>query len=184
MTMAEPVITEGKGQNRPFGSIERQIARRYLGAKKSEGGVAIIAVISFICVTLAIASMITILSIMNGFREQLIDLTIGSEGHVYVGLFTEDAGAEHMADLERRLQALPEVESVFEFSENGVGFNANEQISVGRVIGISNDDIQKFELVSNNIQYGSLNGFGQGRGSDHQIAMGSFFGVWFRIAGR
>ena len=174
MTMAEPVITEGKGQNRPFGSIERQIARRYLGAKKSEGGVAIIAVISFICVTLAIASMITILSIMNGFREQLIDLTIGSEGHVYVGLFTEDAGAERMADLERRLQALPEVESVFEFSENGVGFNANEQISVGRVIGISNDDIQKFELVSNNIQYGSLNGFGQGRGSDHQIAMGSF----------
>jgi len=58
-------------QNRPFGQVERTIARRYLGAKKSEGGVAAIAVISFICITLAIVAMITIMSIMNGFRARL-----------------------------------------------------------------------------------------------------------------
>ena len=55
-----PSDLPGKGQNAPFGSIERQIARRYLGAKKSEGGVAVIAVISFICIMLAIAAMIII----------------------------------------------------------------------------------------------------------------------------
>ncbi len=165
--------TAANGQNTPFGAIERQIARRYLGAKKSEGGVAVIAVISFVCIMLAIWAMITIMSIMNGFREQLIDLTIGSEGHMYVGLASPNPSSEHISDLEQRLAALPGVEKAFEFSENLAGVQANNQLTVGKVVGITPENINSFELISENIQFGSLDGFGQGKGPAHQIAMGS-----------
>ena len=74
---------EGK-QNKPFGGVERMIAMRYLRAKKSQGGVGLIAAISFTCIALAIWAMIVIMSIMNGFRDDMIRLTIGSEGHMYV----------------------------------------------------------------------------------------------------
>ena len=71
------------GKNSPFGIIERRIATRYLRAKKNQGGVGLIAAISFSCIMLAIAAMIIIMSIMNGFRDEVIRLTIGSEGHIY-----------------------------------------------------------------------------------------------------
>lgn len=161
-------------QNAPFGRVERQIARRYLGAKKSDGGVAVIAGISFICIMLAIAAMIIIMSIMNGFRDKLIELTIGSEGHVYVGLTAPNPTSDKIADLERRLAELPGVESAYEFSENFAGVQANGQLSLGRVIGISPKNLNGFPLVSDNILFGSLQGFGQGRGEAHQVAIGTY----------
>lgn len=162
------------GKNPPFGSIERQIARRYLGAKKSEGGVAAIAIISFACITLAIMAMIIIMSIMNGFRERLIELTIGSEGHMYVGMSSRMPEPETIEELERKLAEIPGVATAFEFSENLGGVLANGEMTIGRVIGISPENLNEFELIANNIQYGSLQGFGQGWGSAHQIAIGAF----------
>lgn len=174
--MDTPLLLSGDkqaSQNPPFGQMERQIARRYLGAKKSEGGVAAIAIISFICITLAITAMITIMSIMNGFREQLIALTIGSQGHMYVVSSNPQPEADSIRALEARLAQVPGVDKAFEFSEDLSGIQANGQLTVGRVIGISPQNLQKFELISGNVQLGSLQGFGQGRGAAHEIAMGS-----------
>ena len=50
------IFKPNAGENRPFGQVEQKIARRYLGAKKSEGGVAVIAWISFFCIMLAITA--------------------------------------------------------------------------------------------------------------------------------
>lgn len=169
--MKSPEIT-AIGQNAPFGRVERQIARRYLSAKKNEGGVAVIAVISFTCIMLAIMAMITIMSIMNGFRETLIELYVGSQGHMYVASSNPSPQPEDMKALEQRLAAIPGVNKVFEFSENLSGIQANGQLKVGQVIGISTENIKNFDLIANNIRYGSLEGFGQGRGAKHQIAMG------------
>ncbi|MBC6403396.1 MAG: ABC transporter permease [Hyphomonadaceae bacterium] len=162
----------GGGRNAPFGALERRIARRYLGARKSEGGVAVIAAISFVCILLAIAAMIIIMSIMNGFREKLIELTIGSEGHMYVGLLSPDPGPDRIRELEDRLSTLPGVDEAFEFSENFAGIQANGQLTLGRVIGIRPQNLDEFPLIADNIQSGSLDGFGQGRGAAHRIAIG------------
>jgi len=161
-------------QNKPFGSVERAISRRYLGAKKSEGGVAAIAWISFICIVLAIIAMITIMSIMNGFRAKLLELTIGSQGHMYVLSSTPNPTPESLRHMEARLAAVPGVDEAFEFTENLVGVQANGQITIGHVIGIRPDNLDSFELINNSIEYGTLQYFGQGRGSDHQIAIGAF----------
>lgn len=161
------------GKNAPFGAVERKIARRYLGAKKKDGGVAVIAWISFVCIMLAISAMIIIMSIMNGFRDTVLELTLGSEGHVYVELWEADVDPMVVKELESRLAGLPEVDTAIEFSEELAGFIANEALRAGRVVGVSADNLGSFELVANNIISGSLMGFGQGRGAAHQVSIGA-----------
>ncbi len=172
MTDATPISAAANGQNVPFGAVERKIARRYLGASKTEGGVAVIAWISFVCIMLAIWAMITIMSIMNGFREKVLELTLGTEGHMYVGLWSADVPPDQIKALEIKLAALPEVDTAIEFSQNAAGFMANGQLMPGRVIGVTPENLLDFKIVSDNVQYGSLQGFGQGKGSAHQIIMG------------
>jgi len=160
-------------QNTPFGRIERTIARRYLGARKKDGGVAVIALISFICITLAVSSMIIIMSIMNGFRTELIRLTIGSEGHMYVVMSTANPPPQAVIALQQQLSGIEGVDKAFEFTEDFTGVQASGQLNIGRVIGLSKQDILNFPLIADNIQFGSLQGYGSGNGEAHQIAMGS-----------
>ena len=90
--------------NSPFGAIERKIAFRYLRSKKNQGGVGLISLISFICIMLAIAAMIIIMSIMNGFRDEMIDLTIGSEGHMFVASSNLEPDKQYIELLEKNLR--------------------------------------------------------------------------------
>ena len=160
------------GQNRPFGLIERRIATRYLRAKKNQGGVGLIAGISFFCIMLAIAAMIIIMSIMNGFRGEVIRLTIGSQGHMYVKLDEQIIETTDMSALEQRLAGIEGVEEAFQFTQDFTGVQANNTFALGQVIGIRPDNLNRFDLISDNILIGSLEGFGTGSGSNQQIAIG------------
>lgn len=159
-------------QNKPFGLIERRISMRYLRAKKTQGGVGLIAAISFTCIMLAIAAMIIIMSIMNGFRDDMIRLTVGSEGHMYVASTAPQPEAESMQAMEDRLAQVVGVDEAFQFTQHYTGVQANEKFSLAQVIGIRSENLQRFDLISQSIVAGSLDGFGQGRGSDQQIAIG------------
>jgi lipoprotein-releasing system permease protein len=69
---------------RPFGPFERMLALRYLRAKREHGGLALISIVSVIGITLAVFALITIMSIMNGFRLELLSKVVGFEPHAYV----------------------------------------------------------------------------------------------------
>ena len=71
------------GRAPPFGPWERMLAGRYLRAKRSEGGVALISIISFIGIMLAVAVLIIVMSVMNGFRTELLSRILGFNGHLY-----------------------------------------------------------------------------------------------------
>lgn len=160
------------GQSAPFGKVERMIARRYLGAKKKDGGVGLIAALSFICIMLAVASMIIIMSIMNGFRSELIRLTIGSEGHMYVASSAPNPTPESVKQLEQRLSAVPGVEKAFEMTQDNTFVQRTRPTGV-QVVGISPDNMRDFDLIAQNLVMGSLENFGEGRGSDNLVAMGT-----------
>ena len=81
MSNAAPVLG---GRARPFGLWERMLAIRYLRARRSQGGVGLISVISFIGITLAVATLIIVMSVMNGFRTELLTRILGFNGHIYV----------------------------------------------------------------------------------------------------
>ena len=67
-----------------FSAWEIGLALRYLRAKRKEGGVATIAVISFIGIMLAVAVLISVMSIMSGFRSELLSRMLAFNGHMYV----------------------------------------------------------------------------------------------------
>jgi len=160
-------------QNKPFGKVERMIAGRYLRAKKTQGGVGLIAAISFTCIMLAIAAMIIIMSIMNGFREDMINLTIGSEGHMYVSSSSPQPTPDTIRQMEAQLSGIDGVEKAFQFTQNYTGVMANGQLALAQVIGISPANLRGYETIAGSVITGSLDGFGQGRGSENQIAIGS-----------
>ena len=168
IAMPDPVLKSASA----FGKPERMIAMRYLRARKSEGGVALIAVLSFICILLAIAAMIIIMSVMNGFRSTLIELTVGAKPHLIISPIGEVTEAD-LEELESQLTGLPEVENAFRYSENYAGVQANGRITFGEVIGIRGDDLRSFPVLADNIVAGTLDGFGEGRGSENRVVMGN-----------
>ncbi|RYF97123.1 MAG: lipoprotein-releasing system transmembrane subunit LolC, partial [Caulobacteraceae bacterium] len=82
--MSVQATNGASGRAPPFGQWERSVAARYLRAKRSQGGVALISVISFIGIMLAVAVLIIVMSVMNGFRAELLSRILGFSGHLYV----------------------------------------------------------------------------------------------------
>ena len=64
--------------------IERKIAFRYLKPKKKEGFLKIISIFSFTGIALGVAILIIVMSVMNGFRAELIDKIVGFNPHITV----------------------------------------------------------------------------------------------------
>ncbi|MDO8901608.1 MAG: lipoprotein-releasing ABC transporter permease subunit [Phenylobacterium sp.] len=146
------------------------LAGRYLRAKRSQGGVALISIISFVGIMLAVAVLIIVMSVMNGFRTELLDRTLGFNGHVYVSggsLYEPEVQtlAGQIAGLPGVTQASPLVEA--QAMALGQG-----QISGAVVRGISEPDLRRTEIVSGNIVRGSLEGFGAGEYGGDLVLVG------------
>lgn len=157
-----------------FGKFERKIAARYLGAKKKDGGVGLIAVLSFACIMLAIFAMITIMSIMNGFRSQMIDMTIGLDGHMYVGSASANPTPLEIIGLRDRVSKIDGVENAFIFSQTQTFVQAGNQTAPALVTGISAEDLSDIDLISENLIAGSLNGFGTGHNGGDKVVIGVY----------
>ena len=154
----------------PFGRWERMLAGRYLRAKRSQGGVALISIISFVGIMLAVAVLIIVMSVMNGFRTELLDRTLGFNGHVFVSggsLYDPEVRtlAGEIAALDGVTQAAPLIEA--QAMALGQG-----QISGAVVRGISEADLRRTEIVSGNIVRGSLEGFGEGEYGGDLVLIG------------
>ncbi|MAC61151.1 MAG: lipoprotein-releasing system transmembrane subunit LolC [SAR116 cluster bacterium] len=67
-----------------FSQLELLIAFRYLKSKRSEGFISIIAGFSLVGIILGVATLIIVMSVMNGFRTELIDRILGLNGHIGV----------------------------------------------------------------------------------------------------
>ena len=68
----------------PVRAVERWLAWRYLATRQREGFVSFIAIFSLIGVALGVATLIVVLSVMGGFREQLLGRIIGLNGHIVI----------------------------------------------------------------------------------------------------
>ncbi len=172
MTNASAAAAPAAGVRAPaFGYWERMLAGRYLRAKRSQGGVALISVISFIGIMLAVAVLIIVMSVMNGFRSEMLTRILGFQGHVYVtgGLLD---GSERDAAV-MRLRQVPGVIQVAPIVEAQAIALGPTQISGAIVRGISPKDLQASRMVSGNITKGSLRDFGVGEFGGETIVVGA-----------
>lgn len=156
-----------------FGRFERTIARRYLGARKSQGGVGLIAWISFTCITLAIAAMIIIMSIMNGFREELVSRMLGAAGHVYVQSYEEFPKADEIRTMANWIDNNPEVDIAFPILNEQVFASANQQGTGAFVKGIAPADLNGLNFVTTKLVQGDWSTFGQGDYGGDNIVIGA-----------
>lgn len=162
---------ENLSQTRPFGPFERMLAWRYLFTKRQHGGVALIALISFIGIALAVAVLIIVMSVMNGFRSELISRILGFNGHVFVQL--EDVPQAEADAVMAALRGIPGVTHAHPLVEGQALISANSRDVGAFVRGISADDLRSLDLVRNGIVEGGLSSFGDGASGGNEIVIGS-----------
>ena len=156
----------------PFSAWERAIAFRYLRARRKQGGVALVSVISFFGVMLSVAVLIIVMSVMNGFRAQLLGQILGFNGHIYVSgaLLGDPAKVDQALARIRQVrgvtQAIPMVEA--EALVLGSG-----QTTGAIVRGVRPEDLRRMPLVADNVRPGSMQGFGEGDYGGDIILIGS-----------
>ena len=68
-----------------FSAFERLVAMRYLRARRQEGFISVIAVFSLLGIALGVATLIIVMSVMNGFRHELMGRILGLNGHLAAG---------------------------------------------------------------------------------------------------
>ena len=168
--MSQPSAIIG-GQAPPFGLWERMLAMRYLRARRSQGGVGLISVISFIGIMLAVGVLIATMSVMNGFRSELLGRILGFQGHLFVtgGVLDgpeRDRAVANIIKVPGVLQAAP----VIEAQAIAIG---PSQITGALVRGLSAADLKATKLVSGNITKGSLKDFGVGDYGGDVVVVGS-----------
>jgi lipoprotein-releasing system permease protein len=144
----------------PFGLWERMLAGRYLRARRSEGGVALISIISFVGITLAVSVLIIVMSVMNGFRAELLGKILGFNGHVFVTGGVLDGAARDPA-VQRILKVPGVTQAVPVIEAQAIAMGPN-QITGAIVRGVSPKDLKATRIVAGNITKGDLRGFGQG----------------------
>lgn len=154
----------------PFGLWERMLAVRYLRAKRSQGGVALISIISFVGIMLAVAVLIIVMSVMNGFRSELLDKILGFNGHLFVTGGVTD-GAEPAAAIQRILKIPGVIQAAPVIEAQAIAMGPI-QITGAIVRGLGPRDLAATPMVSDNITHGSLRGYGTGEYGGDEVVLG------------
>ena len=154
-----------------FGSWERAIAGRYLRARRKDGGVAVISIISFVGITLAVAVLIIVMSVMNGFRAELLGRILGFNGHAYVGgpLLNDPVARDRALQAIRHVPGVTQATPMVEAEALAQG---PDNVTGAVVRGISLSDLKQVKIVATNIKHGSLDGFGSGEYGGDLVLLG------------
>src|SRR4051812_40796723 len=155
-TMTETV------QTAPFAPFEWMLSARYLRARRKEGFISVIAGFSFLGIMLGVATLITVMAVMNGFRKELLDKILGLNGHILVQpldspLTDYEQVAQRIAGVQGVILAAPIVEGQALASSP---FNASGVL----VRGMRGADLARLGSIARNITSGTLDGFDQGQG--------------------
>jgi lipoprotein-releasing system permease protein len=139
-------------------AVERWLAWRYLATRQREGFVSFIAIFSLIGVALGVATLIVVLSVMGGFRQELIGRLIGMNGDVVIT--ARNGMLEADADLVASLRQTPGVEAVWLTLERQALVSANGQTRGAVLRGVRTEDLLARAIVTANIVRGELGAFG------------------------
>ncbi|HEV2300679.1 MAG TPA: lipoprotein-releasing ABC transporter permease subunit [Stellaceae bacterium] len=140
-----------------FGAFERLVAFRYLRARRQEGFVSVIAIFSLLGIALGVATLIIVMSVMNGFRAELLGRILGLNGHL--GVY---AAAGPFADYAAAAQKAARVKGVVSATPliTGEVMATSQKGAAGALVrGMRPQDLQHRALVASRILEGSLAGF-------------------------
>ena len=157
---------KGEASTRAFAPFEWLVALRYLRARRKEGFISVIAGFSFLGITLGVATLIIVMAVMNGFRQELFNKMLGLNGHVVVHSLSDFSDFDQVAN---RVRKVPGVKYALPLVEGQVMISTPQSSSGALVRGLREADLKELKAVSGNIRFGTLDGFDQKPG----LALGS-----------
>ena len=141
----------------PFSAFEWMLAWRYLRARRQEGWINVIAGFSLAGIGLGVATLIIVMAVMNGFREELMGKILGFNGHFMV----QGAGAtvEGWDGLATRLRNVPGVVRVTPLVEGQALATAAGSSPGVLVRGVRASDLMNMKLVADSLSDGAIQRF-------------------------
>ena len=131
-------------------TLEKEITFRYLKARKKDGFLNVISIFSFIGISLGVAVLIIVMSVMNGFRTELINKIVGFNAHATVKPYEASINIEKLND-----NYLKQVSKNLIFSNSGEAIIVNKEYTKGLVLrGYNSKDFLELDIVKK----GNFNG--------------------------
>ena len=124
-------------------TLEKEITFRYLKTRKKDGFLNIIAIFSFIGISLGVAVLIIVMSVMNGFRTELINKIVGFNAHVTVKPYEDSINSTKLNNNNLKL-----ISKNLIFSNSGEAIVINKDYTKGLVLrGYNSEDFPKLDIV-------------------------------------
>jgi len=134
-------------------TLEKEITLRFLKARKKDGFLNVISIFSFIGISLGVAVLIIVMSVMNGFRSELINKIVGFNAHITVEPYEKNINPDSLNN--------PQLNSI---SENLISSNTGEAIIIQKDIskgvvlrGYSKKDFSKLKIIKDKTFIGDRN---------------------------
>jgi lipoprotein-releasing system permease protein len=154
---ARAAAKDRRDGTRPFAGFEWLLAGRYLRTRRREGFVSVIAGFSFLGIMLGVATLIVVLSVMNGFRKEMLEKIVGINGHMFVAPI--DRPLTDYAELSERIARVPGVRRAVPFVEGQAFASSPHHGGFALVRGVRGADINRIDAVAGNVRQGTLENF-------------------------
>ena len=134
-------------------TLEKEITFRYLKTRKKDGFLNVISIFSFVGISLGVAVLIIVMSVMNGFRTELINKIVGFNSHITVQPYEDKIDIKRIENT--KLQFISK-NLIFSNSSEAVIFRKDN--SKGIVLrGYSSEDFSDLEIINNENFFGEKN---------------------------
>ena len=131
--------------------LEKEVTLRYLKTRKQDGFLNVISIFSFIGIALGVAVLIIVMSVMNGFRSELVEKIVGFNAHVVITPYEKKIDENLFKNKE-----LKNLSKVFAYSNSGEGVLINKDYTKGLLLrGYLPDDFKKLSIVKNDNFFGN-----------------------------
>ena len=131
--------------------LEKEVTLRYLKTRKQDGFLNVISIFSFIGIALGVAVLIIVMSVMNGFRSELVEKIVGFNAHVVITPYEKKIDENLFKNKE-----LNNLSKVFAYSNSGEGVLINKDYTKGLLLrGYLPDDFKKLSIVKNDNFFGN-----------------------------
>ena len=135
--------------------LELWISKRYLRPKGKEGFFSVITLISFLGIATSVAVLVVVMSVMNGFRTELINKIVNINGHILV-YPNQQEGIKDFESIESKINDFEFVKKSIPMIEAQILALGESQSSGGLLRGIPLEKLSKIDIVSSNIIQGNL----------------------------
>jgi lipoprotein-releasing system permease protein len=126
-------------------NLEKEITFRFLKARKKDGFLNVISIFSFIGISLGVAVLIIVMSVMNGFRSELINKIVGFNSHITVKSYNSSIDQKKLNSKNLSL-----ISKNIVLSNSGEAIILKNDTSKGVVLrGYENNDFSKLEIIKN-----------------------------------